>query len=155
VKPPENLREIVTDDPRERARHTYGRSFRDIVRAFRRDYSAPPDQVAFPREERDVVALLDWCGANEIAAIPFGGGSSVVGGVESAVAPGFRGVVSIDLTRLGRVLEVDRVSRAAKIQGAPAAPASARAPTDTTSFDRSRDLSRSTSCRTVIDPACC
>jgi hypothetical protein len=55
----------------------------------------------------------------------------------------------------GKEIQRDPPSRIAPSASAPAAPASARAPTDTTSFDRSRDLSRSTSCRTVIDPACC
>ena len=41
--------------------HTYGKSFRDVVRAFARDFANPPDLVAFPRDEADVVALLDWC----------------------------------------------------------------------------------------------
>lgn len=123
VEPPEVLQAIVTADARERARHSYGRSYRDIVRAFRRDYASPPDQVAFPRDENDVRAVLDWCGANEIAAIPFGGGSSVVGGVESAVSGQYRGVVSVDLTKLDRVLEVDQVSRAARIQSGIYGPA--------------------------------
>ena len=57
-----------------------------------------------------------------IAAIPFGGGSSVVGGVESAVE-GYAGVVSVDVTRLDRVLEVDRTSRAARIQAGTYGPA--------------------------------
>ena len=81
VEPPASLRETVSDDPHERARHSYGRSYRDLVRAFRRDFSEPPDWVAFPRDESAVVDLLDWCGSKNIAAIPFGGGSSVVGGV--------------------------------------------------------------------------
>ena len=58
----------------------------------------PPDLVAFPPTEADVVALLDWCASAGVAAIPYGGGSSVVGGVECAVGDGFAGVVSIDLT---------------------------------------------------------
>ena len=115
IEPPQTLRTIFSDDPHERARHSYGRSYRDLVRLFRRDISSPPDWVAFPQDESGVVDLLDWCGSNNIAAIPFGGGSSVVGGVESMVSDAYDGVVSIDLTRLNQVIEIDRVSRAARI----------------------------------------
>jgi FAD/FMN-containing dehydrogenase len=62
------------------------------------------------------VALLDWCASSGVAAIPFGGGSSVVGGVEADVGDAYPGVPSLDLTRLDRVVEIDRTSRAARIQ---------------------------------------
>jgi len=120
---PESLHAMLTDDAHERARHTHGRSYRDLVRAFRRDFSEPPDWVAFPEDEQAVVDLLDWCGGKNIAAIPFGGGSSVVGGVECSVGEGYAGVVSIDLTRLNQVVEIDRVSRAARIQAGIYGPA--------------------------------
>ena len=92
------------------------------MRALRGDLEHPPDVVAFPSDEADVVALLDWCGDAGIAAIPYGGGSSVVGGVEADVGDGYRGAVSIDMTGLDRVLEIDRVSRAARIQGGALGP---------------------------------
>jgi alkyldihydroxyacetonephosphate synthase len=120
---PESLHAMLTDDASERARHTHGRSYRDLVRAFRRDFSEPPDWVAFPENEQAVIDLLDWCGSKNIAAIPFGGGSSVVGGVECSVGEGYEGVVSIDLTRLNQVVEIDRVSRAARIQAGIYGPA--------------------------------
>ena len=117
------LRGILTDDPYERARHSYGRSYRDIVRGFRREYPHPPDWVAFPRSEEEVVALLDWCSSARLAAIPFGGGSSVVGGVECAVSDAYSGAISIDLSRLNRVLEIDRESRAVRSQAGVMGPA--------------------------------
>jgi alkyldihydroxyacetonephosphate synthase len=123
VEPPAALRPLLTDSPHERARHTYGRSYRDLVRSFRREFDNPPDWVAFPEDEDGVISVLDWCGANDIAAIPFGGGSSVVGGVESGAVAGHAGVVSLDLTRLCRVLEVDPISRAARIQAGIYGPA--------------------------------
>ncbi|MFN8187059.1 MAG: FAD-binding oxidoreductase [Gaiellales bacterium] len=117
VDAPGSLAALFTSDAHERALHSYGRSFRDLVRAMRRDYSNPPDLVCFPRSEQDVTAVLDWCSASDVAAIPFGGGSSVVGGVEPAVGDGYRGTVSVDLRELDQVLEVDRSSRSARIQG--------------------------------------
>jgi alkyldihydroxyacetonephosphate synthase len=122
VAAPSALRGLVSDAPAERAGHHYGKSFRDIVRGFRGEFPEPPDFVAFPNDEADVAALLDWCDSARIAAIPYGGGSSVVGGVETSLA-GDRGVVSLDLSKLGRVLEVDRTSRAARIQAGAYGPA--------------------------------
>jgi alkyldihydroxyacetonephosphate synthase len=123
LKPPESIAALISADPYDRAAHTYGRSFRDLVRAFHRDYAHAPDLVAFPHDERDVVAILDWCSAEGAAAIPFGGGSSVAGGVEADVGDGYRGAVSIDLRHLDGVLEVDETSRAARIAGGTLGPA--------------------------------
>jgi alkyldihydroxyacetonephosphate synthase len=122
VRPPAALAAILSEDPEARAGHHYGKSYRDVVRAFRRELPSPPDQVAFPRDEAEVAAVLDWCDAEGITAVPYGGGSSVVGGVETAI-PGARAVVSLDLGRLDRVLEIDRSSRAARIQAGVLGPA--------------------------------
>jgi alkyldihydroxyacetonephosphate synthase len=123
VAPPPALAELCSSAPRDRAGHTYGKSFRDVVRAFARDFSNPPDLVAYPRREADVVALLDWASSARVAALPYGGGSSVVGGVEPPRAGDYRGALSIDLGRLDRVLEIDRASRAARIQAGTLGPA--------------------------------
>ena len=122
IAPPASLSHLCSTDRRDRVAHTYGRSYRDVVRLLRGDLPHPPDLVAHPADEADVVALLDWCGSAGIAAIPFGGGSSVVGGVEADVGDGFAGVLSLDLTRLDRVVEVDRVSRAARIEAGALGP---------------------------------
>jgi alkyldihydroxyacetonephosphate synthase len=123
VAPPASLEPAFSTDPYERAAHTYGKSFRDLVRSFRRDYAHAPDLVAFPRDEGELVSVLDWCGDAGVAAIPFGGGSSVVGGVEPDVGDGYRGAVSVDLRQLQGVLEVDRTSRAARIAAGTLGPA--------------------------------
>jgi alkyldihydroxyacetonephosphate synthase len=119
---PPALASICSTSARDRAAHTYGKAFRDVVRSLRGDLPQPPDVVAFPTSEGDVVRLLDWCSSSRIAAIPYGGGSSVVGGVEARLDDGWAGVVSIDLTGLDRVLEVDGTSRAARIQGGALGP---------------------------------
>ena len=82
VTPPSGLAEICSTDDHDRALHSYGRSFRDRVRAFNCDFPNPIDVVAYPRNEQEVEALLEWCSQASITAIPYGGGSSVVGGVE-------------------------------------------------------------------------
>jgi alkyldihydroxyacetonephosphate synthase len=114
VAPPAALAALCSDDPADRAGHTYGKSFRDVVRALARDYANPPDVVARPRDEGDVVALLDWCTSARIAAIPYGGGSSVVGGVEGPGGDAYRAWISLDLTQLDRVVrDRPRVARRA------------------------------------------
>src|SRR5688572_25015035 len=123
VAPPRGLAGSCSTDPHARASHTYGKSYRDIVRGARGDFASAPDFVAEPRDETEVVALLDWCGDARVAAIPYGGGSSVVGGVEADVGDGYAGAVSIDLGALSRVLEIDRTSRAARIEGGIYGPA--------------------------------
>ncbi len=116
VKPPDSLAAIFSATTYERALHSYGRGFRDLVRAYRRYYPNPFDLVAYPRDEEDLVRILEWCDRQKIAASPYGGGSSVVGGVEPPEDGDYCGTVSIDLAKLNRVLEVDRASRAARIQ---------------------------------------
>ncbi len=122
IRPPAALAAIVSDEPEARAGHHYGKSYRDVVRAFRRELPSPPDQVAFPSSEAEVAAVLDWCDGAGITVVPYGGGSSVVGGVETAI-PGASKVLSLDLGRLDRVLELDRTSRAARIQAGVLGPA--------------------------------
>lgn len=122
VSAPDTLADVLSDSPVDRASHTLGKAYRDVVRALRRDLANPPDLVAHPHYEAQIAAVLDWAGSAGIAVVPFGGGSSVVGGVE------YRGddhpaVVSLDLTGLDRVLEIDRVSRAARIQAGVLGPA--------------------------------
>lgn len=120
---PASLEAFCTAEPYERLAHTYGKSFRDVVRGLRRDFSPAPDLVAFPSNEDDLVRVLDWCAGANVAAIPFGGGSSVVGGVEPALDGDYAGAVSVDLRRFDRVLEIDRASRAARVQAGVYGPA--------------------------------
>jgi alkyldihydroxyacetonephosphate synthase len=121
--PPGALADICTTDHGERVRHAYGRAYRDLVRAFRGRIDHPPDVVARPREEADVERLLAWAADANAAVIPFGGGTSVVGGVEPRIDDRFDGVVTLDLTALDRVLDVDAVSGAARIQAGALGPA--------------------------------
>jgi alkyldihydroxyacetonephosphate synthase len=123
LSPPASLAGLCSQAPYDRAGHTYGKSFRDVVRGLAGDFRRAPDVVAAPTTEAEITALLDWCAGARAVAIPYGGGSSVVGGVEAPAGGDHAGVVSIDLGRLDRVLEVDRVSRAARIQAGVLGPA--------------------------------
>ena len=123
VAPPESLAAICTSDHYERAAHTFGKSFPDTVRGILGDYNDAPDLVAIPRDEADVSAVLDWAGGVQALVVPFGAGSSVVGGVTAAVDEArYRGSIALDLRRLDRVKEVDRSSRAALIEGGALGP---------------------------------
>ncbi|MBV8913448.1 MAG: FAD-binding oxidoreductase [Acetobacteraceae bacterium] len=123
VRPTGAIASVLTDDPYERLLHTYGKSYPETVRAWNRDFGNAPDLVALPGSEADVAAVLDWASGANVAVIAFGCGSSVVGGIEPAVGDGYAGVVSLDLRGLDRVLEVDRTSRAARIQAGIRGPA--------------------------------
>jgi alkyldihydroxyacetonephosphate synthase len=120
---PSSLEHLVDDDPAVRARHGLGRSYRDLIRGLRGAVPHVPDHVLRPRDESDVTAVLDWCGSAGVAVVPFGGGTSVVGGVEPDVGERWPASVSLDLGRLDRVLDVDTVSRAARIQAGTLGPA--------------------------------
>lgn len=113
VAPPAALAPLCSADVVDRLGHARGKAFRDVVRNLHGDAAHVPDLVVRPRTEQDVVDVLDWCTVSELPVVPYGGGSSVVGGVE----PRFDGpAVTLDLAALDRVLEVDPVSRAARIQ---------------------------------------
>jgi len=123
LSPPASLAAICSTTLYDRAAHTYGKAMPDLLRAYRRQFPNPPDVVAFPRTEADVSAVLDWCGQVNAVAIPFGGGSSVAGGVEPPPECAQRPAVSIDLRHLNKVLEIDKASRAARIQAGVYGPA--------------------------------
>jgi len=122
VEVPGALAEIFTADTHARATHALGKSYMDIVRGFRGEFEHPPDAVARPRSEEDLERLLEWCSGARIAAIPFGGGTSVCGGVTPDVGPAYNGAVSIDMGGLDRVLELDEVSLSASIEAGATGP---------------------------------
>jgi alkyldihydroxyacetonephosphate synthase len=121
VEPPAQLAGFCFTDTYERARHSYGAHFTDRTRAFNLDFPNPPDIVAHPRTEAEVEAVLEWCHDGNHAAIPYGGGSSVVWGVEPPESADT--AVTIVLDRLDQVLEIDATSRAARIQAGTYGPA--------------------------------
>ncbi len=85
------------------------------------DASSAPDAVLLPDSAELVAAVLGLCAEHRVAVVPFGGGTSVVGGVEP-VREGFAGVVSLDLGRLSATVDVDRTSLTARARRRPAGP---------------------------------
>jgi alkyldihydroxyacetonephosphate synthase len=122
VDVPVPLRALCTQDDHARAVHAHGASYLDVVRAFRGRFPSPPDAVALSRDEAELARVLEWCAAARLAVTPYGGGTSVVGGVDPVPGPGHEGAVSVDLSRLDRVVELDPVSRAARIQAGASGP---------------------------------
>jgi alkyldihydroxyacetonephosphate synthase len=113
---PEALADFASIDPRDRALHTRGRAWPDLVAGFAGDFAGAPDVVVRPRDAAEVARVLELCDHHAWAAVPFGGGTSVVGGVDSAAARGERAAaVSIDMSALAGVHEVDATSRLARI----------------------------------------
>jgi alkyldihydroxyacetonephosphate synthase len=124
LTPPSSLAGCCTSARYDRIAHTYGKSFCDYARGLVGDYRAAPDVVAHPRNQAQIVAVLDWAGAAGAALIPFGAGSSVVGGIEPRLDVGrWRGAVTLDLRHLDRVVEIDETSRAARIEAGVLGPA--------------------------------
>jgi alkyldihydroxyacetonephosphate synthase len=113
---------FCSSDHYDRAAHTYGKAYPELVRGLARDYASAPDVVAYPRHESEVAAVLDWAGGADATVTPFGGGSSVCGGVEPKRFD-HKGAVTIDLRQMGKVIEVDKSSRAALIEGGTYGPA--------------------------------
>ncbi|MEU8789269.1 FAD-binding oxidoreductase [Streptomyces sp. NPDC048643] len=121
VTAPLSLAHLVSADPDVRAAHAMGKAYRDVVRALRGRPGRIPDLVARPTDDQDVVDLLDWAGEQGVAVVPFGGGSSVVGGVEYR-GDAHRAVLCLDLTSMDRVLEIDTAGRSARIQAGALGP---------------------------------
>jgi alkyldihydroxyacetonephosphate synthase len=105
----------ATSDRRERMLHTFGKNYEDVVRNLHGDYDPAPDVVARPEHEDAVAKLLAWAEAERVAVVPFGGGTSVVGGVETS-GEGYEGVLSVDLRALDALVNVDRAARTATFE---------------------------------------
>jgi len=97
----------------DRALFSLGKSYSDLVRMRRGEIARPTDAVVRPGDEQQVLALLRFAVRHRLAVIPFGGGTSVVGGVEPV---GERATLTIDLAALNQVLAIDRAAATASVQ---------------------------------------
>jgi alkyldihydroxyacetonephosphate synthase len=107
--------EHVLTDHETRLHRTRGKSTPDLLKLRSGDGSDSPDAVVRPGTHDEVQALIEWAVARHVALVPFGGGTSVVGGL-AARRDGFAGVVSLDLVRFDRLLEVDTDSMTATLE---------------------------------------
>jgi alkyldihydroxyacetonephosphate synthase len=100
VKVPDSLDALCTTDKYDRLYHTYGASSVDVAYSVRGEFRNPPDAVAYPRTEDDIVKLFRWCEH----------------GVNPPEHDRYRGDLSIDMKYFNKVLEIDHASQAARIQ---------------------------------------
>ncbi len=91
----------------ERVSHAAGKSLPDLLRLRRGEIAHAPDLVVYPPDEGAVAAVLRIAADASLAVVPFGGGTSVVGGIEPRPAPQHTGVVSLDTTRLDATIRID------------------------------------------------
>jgi alkyldihydroxyacetonephosphate synthase len=113
--------ENVLTDAEARIRHMRGKSTPDLLRLRACDTIDAPDLVLLPGSHDEVLEILRICSEQRVAVVPFGGGTSVVGGL-APEASGFAGVVALDLRRMNALLEFDDVSRVAVLEPGLRAP---------------------------------
>lgn len=107
--------EHVHADPEWRIARTRGKSTPDLLKMREGDATDAPDVVVRPASHDEVAAVVRWCSDQGVALVPFGGGTSVVGGL-AARRDGYAGVVSLDLRRMTRLVEVDHTSGTATFE---------------------------------------
>src|SRR3990172_1666890 len=105
--------ESVSTEVADRACFSLGKGYKDLVRIRRGEVPQPTDVVVRPQTEEQVLELLRIAGRERLAVIPFGGGTSVVGGVEPA---GERPSITLDLAELSRPLAIDKQSATATVR---------------------------------------
>jgi alkyldihydroxyacetonephosphate synthase len=107
--------EHVLTDHESRLSRTRGKSTPDLLRVRAGDGTDSPDAVVRPGNHDQVMAVIEWCVDHRVALVPFGGGTSVVGGL-APTRTGYAGVVSLDLVRLDKLLAVDTESMTATLE---------------------------------------
>jgi alkyldihydroxyacetonephosphate synthase len=105
----------VDTSTESRVRHLRGKSTPDLLRVRARDGDDAPDAIVLPADHDEVQGLLEICTEERIAVVPFGGGTSVVGGLEPR-ADGFNATIALDLRRLNALLALDEESRTATLE---------------------------------------
>ncbi|HEX7776201.1 MAG TPA: FAD-binding oxidoreductase [Parvibaculum sp.] len=114
--------QVRTDDY-ERAFHARGKSYHDLLYLRAGKLDAAPDAVVYPRSPEEVLAVVKFAADEDIALIPFGGGSSVVGGV-NALAKSLGGaVVTLDTTLMTRLIQIDKIAMTATVEAGIYGPA--------------------------------
>ena len=114
--------EHVRTDHESRVRHTRGKSTPDLLKIRSGDGSDAPDAVLLPGNHDDVQSLIELCAKHRVAAVPFGGGTSVVGGL-AVSRDDFAGIIAMDLSRLDKLIGVDPISQTAELEAGLLGPA--------------------------------
>lgn len=106
---------VKTDDY-ERAYHARGRSYHDLLYLRAGRLETAPDAVLYPTSAEETLAVVQFAAREHVAVTPFGGGSSVVGGVTPLVKDDQKGVVTVDMTLMDQILEIDEAALVARVQ---------------------------------------
>jgi len=113
----DNVQETILD----RVVHSYGKGLRDLVRIRRGDWGRLPDLVVYPGSEEEIAGIVKVALTHNVVVIPFGGGTNISGSLE-APRMETRPVISVDMGRISRVIEIDEVSRIARVQAGALGP---------------------------------
>ncbi|GAB3809009.1 FAD-binding oxidoreductase [Humibacter antri] len=111
----------VSTDGHDRVVHTFGKSLRDLMRVRSGRLERTPDVVVYPADEAEVQDIVDLAASTDTVIIPFGGGSNIVGSLEPSVDES-RTVISLDLGRMNRVVDIDEESGLARIEAGAQGP---------------------------------
>jgi alkyldihydroxyacetonephosphate synthase len=114
--------EHVRDSHAERVLHAAGKGYPDLVRLRAGEPEGAPDAVVYPSGHRQLRALLELCARSSLAVVPFGGGTSVVGGL-APLRGRHAGVLALDTSRMARVLALDGQSATVTVQAGVRGPA--------------------------------
>jgi alkyldihydroxyacetonephosphate synthase len=102
----------LRDDDASRVLRSRGKSYLDLLAQRAGDFASAPDAVVAPGSVEELAEVLRVCAEEGVAVVPFGGGTSVVGGLDGERGR-FDALISLDLGRLDRVLGVDEHARVA------------------------------------------
>lgn len=102
----------ISLDMRSRITHGLGQGYKDLVRLRRGEITNPPEMVVYPGSEEDIIHLVRLAVENRWAIVPYGGGTGVVGGLE-CVAEGLNGAISLDTSRMAKIVDIGPVSMTA------------------------------------------
>ena len=106
---------VMTDDY-ERAFHARGKSYHDLLHVRAGRIETAPDAVLYPTSPDEVLAIVQLAARENIAVIPFGGGSSVVGGVTPLTGGGCKAAITVDMTLMDQIIDIDETSLVANVQ---------------------------------------
>ncbi|MDJ0110273.1 FAD-binding oxidoreductase, partial [Rhodococcus erythropolis] len=113
--------EYVSTEDSDRILRAGGKSTPDLLRRRSAEPQDAPDAVVTPGTGAEVEQVLRYCSANRIAVVPFGGGTSVVGGLDP-IRDGFDAVLSLDLRRFDQLVGLDEESGIATFGGGTTGP---------------------------------
>ena len=116
-----NLGKIVGEenlkiDSYERIFHSLGKSYYDVIRVRFNLIPEIVDGVIYPNSDLEIIDIIKYCKTKNIVVIPFGGGSSVVGGIEAFKHKNQKAILTLDLTQMNKLIELDTESNTATFQ---------------------------------------